>query len=454
MFRFALGLPADTGRDPLHSARIGSNYGHGRINSRRRSRGSEGIKSFGAIVKAKVYSAILILVAAAIALGVFRIGTTTRRVCRHPSYPPGNPTPREDAFPSSYPRARETFVAAVAEAGGRLTSHRHPRPGPNGEPLFMDVAMLGNPDARRVLVIGSGTHGVEGFAGSGIQSRFLREAVPVNFPPSVKLILIHAINPYGLAYLRRFNEGNVDLNRNFIDHDGPAAPTNPDYARLHTAIAPASMSFGSEVASWSRLGLFKAIAGKDALQAAISQGQGSFSRGLFYAGTEEAWSNHVIRSVLSQHLANAEEVMFIDLHTGLGEYAQAELITQASTTSPEFLRAKEVWGNHRVRSSAADESVSVSIDGLLTSIVFDLVPPPAPATAVTLEFGTLPGNEVFAALRAENWLHHHGGEKHPRFQEIKVSLLKAFHPGLEDWEDAVWQESRAVFDAALNHLAQ
>ncbi len=32
-------------------------------------------------------------------------------------------------------------------------------------------------------------------------------------------------------------------------------------------------------------------------------------------------------------------------------------------------------------------------------------------TAVSLEFGTLSAMKVFWALRAENWLHHHGGKR-------------------------------------------
>ncbi len=32
-------------------------------------------------------------------------------------------------------------------------------------------------------------------------------------------LLIHALNPYGFAWTRRVTEDNVDLNRNFVDHD-------------------------------------------------------------------------------------------------------------------------------------------------------------------------------------------------------------------------------------------
>ena len=85
----------------------------------------------------------------------------------------------------------------------------------------MDVACLGPGQSRAVLVLTSGTHGVEGFCGSGCQvslledSRFLRQIERAG----IALLMIHAVNPYGFSHLRRVNEDNVDLNRNFIPFD-------------------------------------------------------------------------------------------------------------------------------------------------------------------------------------------------------------------------------------------
>ena len=101
---------------------------------------------------------------------------------------------------------------------------------------------------RNVNVIhSSGTHGVEGYLGSAVQIRFLRELLLRNnndciddddvrpsppssisqasspslaFPPTEKVrkvLLIHLVNPYGMRHHRRTNENNVDLNRNVLD---------------------------------------------------------------------------------------------------------------------------------------------------------------------------------------------------------------------------------------------
>mmetsp|Transcript_33245 Transcript_33245/g.63440 ORF Transcript_33245/g.63440 Transcript_33245/m.63440 type:complete len:691 (-) Transcript_33245:793-2865(-) len=87
----------------------------------------------------------------------------------------------------------------------------------------------------------SGTHGIEGYIGSAVQSRFLHElfldnekrltnnknprqnnAIPSsssNDKVLRKVLLIHAVNPYGMRHHRRTNENNVDLNRNVLSDE-------------------------------------------------------------------------------------------------------------------------------------------------------------------------------------------------------------------------------------------
>ncbi len=59
-----------------------------------------------------------------------------------------------------------------------------------------------------------GLHGVGGFPGSAIQLQFLNELPEVRRGGAI--VLGHILNPYGMAWIRRFNENNVDLNRNFL----------------------------------------------------------------------------------------------------------------------------------------------------------------------------------------------------------------------------------------------
>src|SRR5690606_11704356 len=87
----------------------------------------------------------------------------------------------------------------------------------DGNELSLDVARKGPKDARKLLVVSSGTHGVEGYFGSAVQIALLEGLLSrVNLAPHVGVLLIHAINPYGFAWSRRTNEDNVDQNRNFL----------------------------------------------------------------------------------------------------------------------------------------------------------------------------------------------------------------------------------------------
>ena len=87
----------------------------------------------------------------------------------------------------------------------------------------------------------SGVHGVEGFFGSAVQLAWLsRQAAGERPPNDGAVVLIHAVNPYGFAKLRRTNEDNVDLNRNYLDTDDAYAGAPDGYEALNRFLNPAS----------------------------------------------------------------------------------------------------------------------------------------------------------------------------------------------------------------------
>ena len=121
-----------------------------------------------------------------------------------------------DSFTESYAEARGKFLAAALDAGARLHSYgRDDLKGSAGEPLLCDVAILGPENAPRAAIAITGTHGIEGFTGSAVLHRWLtsRRSAQHN---DVKVVLVHAINPWAFSHKTRTTENNVDLNRNFI----------------------------------------------------------------------------------------------------------------------------------------------------------------------------------------------------------------------------------------------
>ena len=347
--------------------------------------------------------------------------------------------------------AREKFLTAARGADCDIDSIQNPYPGPNNESLYMDVALVGAEEANRSLVVSSGTHGVEGFAGSGIQTGLMSERISSRLPVGVNLLMIHAINPYGMAHLRRFTEDNVDLNRNFRDHTQPY-PRNPSYEKLAAVIAPQSLSFLSEVISWSRLLWYLMTAGKAACKKAVSGGQYSHADGLFYGGSCDTWSNQTVRSIFRRYLSHARRVVVIDIHTGLGTFGAAEVILNVPVEAPEYQRASAIWSPMLVKTTVSGESISAHLEASMKLAIPEMLPD-AEVTAVSLEFGTLPPMEVFKAMRAENWLHHHGCTDHPIARDLKTRLLRVFHPDSEEWEASVWNQGKQAIDLALLNLS-
>ena len=103
-------------------------------------------------------------------------------------------------FADSYTEARRKFLAAAKNADAVLGEYRHPLPGPCGEALFTDTALLRNPGAERLVIVSSGVHGVEGFCGSACQVALLRGGLLAG-AESCAILLLHAVSP--LATLER-----------------------------------------------------------------------------------------------------------------------------------------------------------------------------------------------------------------------------------------------------------
>jgi hypothetical protein len=344
-----------------------------------------------------------------------------------------------------YQHARTAFLDAAASRGASISHHDHPLTGPDGRALAADVAVLGAPDAsNRVLVI-SGTHGVEGFAGSMCQTTWLRDGVDI--PDDFGIVLIHAINPYGFAWVRRVNEDNVDLNRNGIDFAAPL-PENPGYDELADALVPPTWDGETRELTATRLLDFAGREGFDGLQAAVSSGQYRHPRGIFYGGHERVWSHRTLESIVRTHLADAAHVAILDLHTGLGEFGHGELIASHPDAAGRA-RLDRYFEEYVIPSEGTSVSADVSGD-VLDSMEGWL--PGVAVAGVAIEWGTVDIVAVSDALRADAWLHGFANPIGPEAGSIKEQLRAAFAPGDPRWAELVMDRFVDVRDRAVAGL--
>ncbi|MFN7674152.1 MAG: DUF2817 domain-containing protein, partial [bacterium] len=115
----------------------------------------------------------------------------------------------ETFFAHTYFEARDKFLKAAEAAGAHIETHIMPHAkGPGGRAIAMDSAVLGPKDASAALVVISGTHGPEGYCGSGVQVGLLETGLAQDWAQKLRVVLIHAHNPYGFSWDSRFNEDN------------------------------------------------------------------------------------------------------------------------------------------------------------------------------------------------------------------------------------------------------
>lgn len=350
----------------------------------------------------------------------------------------------EAHFSATYAEARNKFLAAARAGGAVLTAHINPKQGPDGGELATDVARLGSPDAERLLIAMSATHGAEGFCGSGIQTGWLRGGPLASLPAGTAALLIHAINPFGFAWVRRVNEDNIDLNRNFIDHNRPY-PENAGYRELRDFICPATWDEASAAASEAAFAGYVARHSKVDLQAAIMNGQYWDKEGVFYGGNAPNWSHRTLLEILAPYAGTAREIAFIDLHTGLGPNGYGEIISNDMAPKPGAARVRDWFGAEATMiDDGSSSSTAVTGD---TQLGLHAALPRSSITGITLEYGTVPLDDMLEAVRADNWLHIHGRIDSDLGRRIKRQIRDAFYTDTRAWKEQ-------VFDRAVDVLAR
>ncbi len=356
-----------------------------------------------------------------------------------------------EAFAATYAEARRKFVDAARARGLEVGSRVLPSlKGAQGEELASDIAILGPRDAERLAIVTSGTHGVEGFCGSGIQVSLLRDdAFCASAAASkVAVLFYHAVNPHGFSHLRRVNEDNVDLNRNFRDFSRPI-PRNDAYAEVHGFMLP--RTWPPDEAARAALGAYVAKRGARALQAAVSGGQSDFPDGLFFAGTKATWSNRTVREVLRKHVAKAKRIAWIDVHTALGPWGHGEKIYAGLDDRAMLARTRAIFGAD-VTSFYDGSSTSARLEGLLFHAAVDECPR-AEYAGIGLEYGTQAIDVVLDALRADHWLALHPEAPSEQRAAIKRAMRAAFHDDSVEWQAMILGQARVAALQAVMGLS-
>ena len=354
-------------------------------------------------------------------------------------------------FSPDYNTARKRFLEQTSLKKIEVHNLYLDMSGPFGEELAIDIAWIGSKDPSHIILHTSGLHGVEGFAGSAIQLSLLKDKI--NLPKNTAVIFGHIINPFGMAWCRRVNEENVDLNRNFLIKKEEYNGESSGYKELSSFLNPLTLPNKLEPFLFKSL-YYIITKGFSNLKQAIAAGQYERPSGLFYGGKKiqrsiKLFSRHLEH--LLKPLNKLKSITAIDIHTGLGPSKRDTLFLNKNIDS----KLLEVIKKHsnRIKMLNSDDVPYKFHGGFLNGLenkYQDLC-----FNSIYQEFGTIGPLKVLKKLKHENqWTFYK--ENDPIIQLnhwSRKQLLKAFNPENENWKMKILNRGKLLFNNACAFIS-
>lgn len=384
----------------------------------------------------------------------------------HPADPAVAPDPRALAyFIDDYAPARQAFLAqgeALARRFDGVERFAEPVAAADGaQGLFVDgLYVPAQRTPRRLLVLTSGVHGVEGAVGGAVMRMFMDEFMTDTLLADTGVLMLHALNPYGFARQRRVTAHNVDLNRNASLNTTLYQTQNAGYPIVDPLINPRTPA---DPDSWAdRLFLLRAVAliaqhGLPVLRQAVLQGQYSEPRGIYYGGNALEPQLAALAPRLSAVLERYPLSMGIDLHTGYGTRGRLHVFLNPPE-SPNLREGLEAvfsgqpidWGNH---------PNFYTVTGDVASWIGALRKSGAHLPAV-FEFGTMDSQTTLGAVKSlhigvlENQGAQHGWASDAAQARIQRDYREMFNPSSPAWRTKVIRDSRSMLGHVLTRLPE
>ena len=233
-----------------------------------------------------------------------------------------------DSFSTTYEEVRANLQKLVENLRGKdvaVTVSRYAVDESDG--LYIDnLYVPATKEEKNLIILTTGVHGMEGYIGAVMLDVFFAEVFPTLNRETTGVLVVANVNPYGMKYLRRYNENNVDLNRNFIlDWENFDKASNKDYPEVKEFLQPEG-KMGN--ALWNEAGFYAALAkeavtkGADKVSDALLTGQYEYSEGVYYGGNGDEISTAYLKGVfndcLSDVYGNYENLVHLDIHSGYG----------------------------------------------------------------------------------------------------------------------------------------
>ena len=358
---------------------------------------------------------------------------------------------RRDRLPLTYDECRARFRRAATEVGLTTAAHPISARGPAGQELTLDTTWVGPRSPSKALVLLSGVHGVEGFVTSTMQCELLGRLDPGALAPDLGVLLVHAVNPWGMAWWRRQNESNVDLNRNWR-RDDIDPPRNEAYSELHPLACPDTPDLPAVADMLAAAAALVTERGLAWVRDGITVGQYEHPDGLHFGGQRTEESNRLLEAITAEHLVGVDRALILDLHTGHGPPGEITLLSDAPPGSPQDTFLRTHFPTARVEATADNPDATTGLKvGQIANGIRDALGD-AECWSTSLEVGTTPDEAQLAATYQEQWVHRRGDRSRPEHAAVVWAYRGCFTPDDPEWERLALEGGARQLDDALAAL--
>ena len=312
---------------------------------------------------------------------------------------------------------------------------------------------------EKLVMITTGLHGVEGFVGAAMLDLFIKEYADKLDPDSTGLIIVHALNPWGMANQRRFTKDNIDLNRNFmVDQDVFSVEFNQDYLKLDQVLNPTYplkpfllediKFYKNVIVSLTRYGI-------QSLRGAILLGQQSNPAGLYFTGREYQPETIWLQKLMSEVFSAYESVMFVDMHTGYGPRYQMSLVNSPAESRKPGQLKKDF---HYPLIVQADPEQFYAMKGDMINWTYYLKETKYPDLnfyGTAFEFGTygdgiLQETKSLRTMIYINQADQAGASSSKIKSRIHNEFVEMFYPTMGKWREKALADCRQAFSGVLS----
>ncbi len=353
-----------------------------------------------------------------------------------------------EVFFNEYDDVREHLMNTVdilKKEGHKVELSSHPIDEKDG--LYIDSIYIPATEKQtNLIVITTGVHGIEGYIGSVMLDVFWKEiyASEVN-KANTGVLVVANVNPYGMKYHRRYNENNVDLNRNFIlDWESFDKTVNKDYPKVDTFLGPQDAMgniMGHEVGFYGSLVKEVIEDGADVISNALLGGQYEAPEGVYYGGNGDEASTTYLKDVFKQTLEGEyENVVHIDVHSGYGPRYNMVIFNSVFETINEK-ESQEMFGYNNI--IAYDSEAFYPTTGDTTDFYYRLNEQLGNKKALfstCFEFGTIGDSFLDSIISMkytieENQNHWYPSNNATTNEIIKERYQELFYPTEKEWRE-------------------